>query len=271
MNPTRCATPEPGRARHAVDGAVGDQAAARAEHDELPEPRQDASPALSPNGEKRAEQRDLERQRDDRERREPGGDHHQLAVARAPAAQDERGEHVRDGERSSSQRKTASDSVPKIQFAAASNADARGERGDHAADRRVAPHGRVQRGAAQQQRGPHELAGRGRAEVGAEQVGQLEQRALQQQQPADEQHGLVRRRRGRPRAAPAGRARAPARPTSARIRTWTPFGSCSSSRSSSSAMPTVNTTAPAAMSGPRCAGGAAGRAARRGAPWRAAP
>ena len=38
-NASRCATPSQAAPGHAVDGAVGDQAAARAEHDELPERR----------------------------------------------------------------------------------------------------------------------------------------------------------------------------------------------------------------------------------------
>src|SRR4051794_17353536 len=39
------------------------------------------------------------------------------------------------------------------------------------------------------------------------------------------------------------------------IARWTPLASASRNRSSSSAMPTASTTAPAAISGPRCAGG----------------
>ena len=133
-----------------------------------------------------------------------------------------------------------------------------GDRGDQGADRRVAARGGPARdGGGHHRAGPHDRAGRQLPRgPGAEHVGEPQQRRVEQQQTADEQHGLIRGRS----TLLVGRLHAERRQDDRgrhgeeqqlhadgdRARR----GAARSARARG-----VSSTAPAAISGPRCGGG----------------
>ena len=258
--------PEPGGARDAVDRAVGDQAAAGDEHDELPEAGQEALAAVA-EADQRASTAPTDATSAIESVPEARRDHHQLGVARPAAAQHERREHVRDRER---QQQPA---IDRLRVRAEDPVRRRQDRDAERDARRSCRRSRSCAGWPDTARRPHSSsdvhtsapAGKSVEEVGAEDL-----RELESAPPSSSSSPLTSSTdwyaAGLP---PSSRACSP-RPrisaaAAATITRWTPFGSASSSRISSSATPAVNSTAPAAISGPRCAGGrsSSSRSSRR--------
>ena len=204
--------PEPRRAGHAVDGAVGDQAAARGEHDELPEVGQEALVGSRAESGDRADERADRGDEGDRERRQAGVITISSRVARAAAAQHERHQHeARARARAAASGTTPWESAPKIQFAAARIAIADGDRGDHRADRRVAPDRRVERRAATAAARSRRARRRGKSS-GSRRRGACDSSSSAPRAAAARTRAARTARRSglRPPAAPAGRGRAAA-------------------------------------------------------------
>ena len=243
---------EVGRARRAVDGPVGDEPAADREDDELPAVGQGAR-LQAPERAERADQGRHDPRQRDREDRQPGGVDHLLRVPGRLTSQEQRGDGV--ARRGDEQHPAVGGDRARVQHPVDERQPGGPERepGDQRADRRPPRDRRIQRGAGQRQRRPYDRAGRERVEVGAQHVGERQQRWVHQQQPAHQQHGLECV--GPPLLAHLHAERVDRAARQPRIARCTPVGSLSASRISSSATPTVTSTAPAAISGPRCGGG----------------
>ena len=249
---------EVGRAGRAVDRAVGDS------------PQPAASTTSSQNAGQRPGRRRAERAerpmstgtiavQADREHREPGGVDHLLGVRAAPrrAARARRARArsppapaAASGRRPPSWRRTPSRRASSSANPPASAAD---QRADRASRARSAG---VERTRPRTAASVHTNAPAGNSsQVGAEHVGERAAAPGRAAAARDQQHRLVRG--GAPLvAAPARRARRSRPPPAARISRWTPVRELVvEPRAPRARCPSVSSTAPAAISGPRCGGG----------------
>ena len=188
---------QPRRPRQALDRPVGDQPAADGERDELPEVRQQrVRRRRSRTGEKEATTVLTIAWRPIARIASPAPSISSSACRGSLAAQDERDQD--QAERDQQQQPARGGEAAGLEhpLERAEDRDGRGDRGEQQADRRALAQRGVERDAGHDRRGPGELARREAVlgQVGAEHVGEPDQRREQQQQPGDEQHRLVRRR-----------------------------------------------------------------------------